>query len=148
VIAAGLLLVLIAGTGTVAFAPGGEPHDPELRRVLQDYVGLYRADRLEDWAALLHDGLSVADPRPDGTIRIRDKSAFLATQRDRFASGHRIGERLEALRVDEGRSIARVSGDFVFVEDGQERRGRLGLHLSRARDGWRIVAILFSYDQA
>jgi SnoaL-like domain len=134
-------------TGTVAYAPGGEPHDPDLRRLLQDYVGLYRADRLDGWAALLNGGLSVADPRPDGSIRIRDKTAFLATQRGYFASGRRIGERLESVRVEEGRNIARLSADFVFVDEGEERRGRLGLHLAKAADGWTIVAILFSYDR-
>ena len=150
-----LLLALLAapatpavpGTGTVAFIPGGEPHDPGLRRLIEDYVGLYRADRLDDWAQLLHEGLSVSDPRPDGGVRIRDKTAFLATQRGFFASGRRVGERLEAVRVDEGRRIARVSADFVFVDEGEERRGRLGLHLASAADGWKVVAILFSYDR-
>jgi hypothetical protein len=144
---AGSAAMPVPGTGTVAFAPSGEPHDPELRRLIEDYVGFYRANRLDDWAALLHDGLSVADPRPDGTVRIRDKGAFLATQRGFFASGRRIGERLESVRVDEGRKIARVDADFVFVDEGEERRGHLGLHLARATDGWRIVAILFSYDR-
>ncbi|HEV8119520.1 MAG TPA: nuclear transport factor 2 family protein [Candidatus Polarisedimenticolia bacterium] len=155
-IATALLLALLSGgappavpgTGTVAFAPSGEPHDPDLRRLIEDYVGLYRANRLDDWAALLHDGLSVADPRPDGTVRMRDKAAFLATQRGFFASGRRIGERLESVRVGEGRRIARVDADFVFVDEGEERRGRLGLHLARTAGGWRIVAILFSYDRA
>jgi hypothetical protein len=148
-IGAGLLLAVLAmpGTGTVAFAPGGEPHDPGVRRLIEDYVGLYRGDRLEDWAKLLDEGLSVADPRPDGSVRIRDKAAFLATQRGFFASGRRVGERLEDVRVDEGRRIARVSGAFVFVDEGAERRGRLSLHLASAASGWKVVAILFSYDQ-
>jgi hypothetical protein len=141
------LLATVPGTGTVAFATGGEPHDPEVRRLIEDYVSLYRADRLDDWAKLLDEGLSVADPRPDGSVRLRDKAAFLATQRGFFATGRRIGERLEGVRVDEGRRIARVSAAFVFVDEGEERRGRLGLHLAGAASGWRVVAILFSYDQ-
>ena len=44
--------------------------------------------------------------------------------------------------------MARVSADFVFVDEGKEHRGRLGLHLVETRDGWQIAAIIFSYDQA
>jgi hypothetical protein len=136
-----------AGTGTVAFADGGEPRDPGVRRLLESYVGLYRAERLSDWKRLLHDKVSVADPRPDGSVRFRGLEEFFATQQGFFASGRRIGERLEAVRVEEGRRIARVSGEFVFVDEGEERRGRLGLHLAEERGEWRVVAILFSYDK-
>jgi hypothetical protein len=45
-----------------------------------------------------------------------------------------------------GRRIARVSADFVFLDEGQERRGKLGLHLAEGTEGWRIVAVLFAYD--
>ena len=27
-----------------------------------------------------------------------------------------------------------------------ERPGKLGLHLAEGQDGWKIVAVLFSYD--
>jgi len=137
----------VAGTGTVAFADGGEPRDAGVRRLLESYVGLYRADRLSDWKRLLHDKVSVADPRPDGSVRFRGLEEFFATQQGFFASGRRIGERLEGVRVEEGRRIARVSGEFVFVDEGEERRGRLGLHLAEEQGAWRVVAILFSYDK-
>jgi hypothetical protein len=45
-----------------------------------------------------------------------------------------------------GRRIARVSADFIFLDEGEERRGKLGLHLAEGREGWRIVAVLFAYD--
>ena len=140
--------VAVPGTGTVRFAAGGEPEDAALRRLIEDYVGLYRADRLGDWKRLLHERLSVADPRPDGTIRIRGLAEFFATQQGFFASGRRIGERLEEVRVEEGRRIARVTARFVFVDEGEEREGRLGLHLVEEAGAWRIVAIVFSYDRA
>ena len=138
----------VPGTGTIAFVAGAGPRDAGLRRALEDYVGLYRADRLPDWKRLLHERLSVADPRPDGSIRFRGRDDFFATQEGFFASGRKIGERLESVRVEEGRRIARVSAEFIFVDEGEERRGRLGLHLVEAGGAWSVVAILFSYDKA
>jgi hypothetical protein len=138
----------IPGTGTVRFVEGAAAGDAALRRLLEDYVGLYRADRLSDWKKLLHQRVSVADPRPDGTIRFRGLEDFFTTQQGFFASGRRIGERLEEIRVEEGRRIARVSARFVFVDEGEERPGRLGLHLVEEGGTWRIVAIVFSYDRA
>jgi SnoaL-like protein len=138
----------IAGTGTVRFAEGAAPHDMALRRLLEDYVALYRADRLSDWKKLLHERVSVADPRPDGTIRFRGLEEFFTTQQGFFASGRHLGERLEDVRVEEGRRIARVSARFVFVDEGEERPGRLGLHVVEEGGTWRIVAIVFSYDRA
>ena len=58
-----------------------------------------------------------------------------------------FSERLENVRVDEGRRIARVVADFVFMDEGEEHPGTLGLHLVQDRDAWKIVAILFSYDE-
>ena len=46
-----------------------------------------------------------------------------------------------------GRRIARVSADFIFIDEGEERPGKLGLHLAEGQDGWRIVAVLFAYDK-
>lgn len=139
---------VVPGTGTVRFAAGGEPADPALKRLLEDYVGLYRADRLSEWKRLLHERVSVADPRPDGTIRFRNLDEFFSTQQGFFASGRRIGERLEEARVEEGRRMARVSARFVFVDEGEERPGRLGLHAVEEGGTWRVVAIVFSYDKA
>ncbi|HET8948273.1 MAG TPA: nuclear transport factor 2 family protein [Candidatus Polarisedimenticolia bacterium] len=136
----------VPGTGTVAFADA--PTDAGLRHLLEDYVGLYRADRLSDWKKLLHERVSVADPRPDGTIRFRGLEEFFTTQQGFFASGRRIGERLEEVRVAEGRRIARVTARFVFVDEGEERAGRLGLHVVEEGGTWRIVALVFSYDRA
>ncbi len=45
-----------------------------------------------------------------------------------------------------GRRIARVTADFIFVDEAEERPGTLGLHLIEEAGAWRIVAVLFSYD--
>jgi hypothetical protein len=115
-------------------------------RVVADYVGLYASPTLERWRALFHPSLTVASPSPDGTILVRDLERFFDAQKSYLATGRAIAERLENVRVEMGRRIARVSADFVLVEDGAEQAGKLGLHLVEGRDGWRIVAIVFAYD--
>jgi hypothetical protein len=133
-------------------ADAGEPPADAARaavdRVLADYVGLYARPSLERWKALFHPSLTAASPQPDGTILVRDLDRFFEAQRSYLETGRAIAERLENVRVELGRRIARVAADFVLVEDGAEQRGKLGLHLVEGRDGWRIVAIVFAYDAA
>jgi hypothetical protein len=117
-------------------------------RVVADYVGLYASSTLDRWRTLFHPSLTVASPSSDGTILVRDLDRFVDAQRSYLATGRAIAERLENVRVEMGRRIARVSADFVLVEDGAEQAGKLGLHLVEGRDGWRIVAIVFAYDAA
>ena len=57
-----------------------------------------------------------------------------------------IAERLENVRIDMGRRIARVSADFIFMDEEEQRPGKLGLHLAEGKEGWKIVAVLFAYD--
>lgn len=149
------LLVLLAA-GLAAAAAGsraaGEkaapsPQRAAIDRVVADYVGLYTGPTLERWKALFHPALSVAFPLEDGSIKVRNLEEFYERQRNYFATGRRIRERLENVRIDEGRRIARVTADFVFVDEGEESRGRLGLHLAQGNDGWKVVAIIFSYDE-
>jgi len=150
-----ILILLLSGVLLAPAAPsraasGGKPTShgqrAAIERVLADYTGLYARDTLESWKTLFHPALSVAWPDKDGTIQVRDLEGFFERQRNYFATGRRISERLENVHIDPGWRMARVSADFVFVDEGEERRGRLGLHLLQAGDAWRIVAILFSYD--
>lgn len=127
-------------------AAGSGQASPE--KVVADYVGLYARTSLDRWKTLFHPSLVVAHPTEDGTIRARGLDEFFKAQEDYFDTGRKISERLENVRIEEGRKIARVSADFVFVDEGQESRGRLGLHLVETRDGWKITAIVFSYDRA
>jgi hypothetical protein len=117
-------------------------------RVLEDYVGLYASSTLDRWRALFHPSLTVASPDQDGTILVRDLDHFVGAQRSYLATDPAIAERLENVRVEMGRRIARVSADFILVEEGVEHAGKLGLHLVEGQDGWRIVAIVFAYDAA
>ena len=121
---------------------------PAVEQVLADYIGLYAGPTINRWRTLFHPAVVVAFPDEDGTIRTRTLDEFVTRQENYFASGRRISERLENVRIDMGRRIARVSADFVFMDERAERPGKLGLHLAEGKDGWRIVAVLFAYDAA
>ena len=89
----------------------------------------------------------MAFPDDDGSIRTRTLDEFVTRQKNYFASGRQISERLENVRIDMGRRIARVTADFIFIDEREERPGKLGLHLVEGKDGWKIVAVLFAYDK-
>jgi hypothetical protein len=136
--------------GEIATAPGPAPDAARaaLERVLADYTGLYAGPTLERWKTLFHPSLTVASSDKDGTILVRTLDQFYGAQKARFASGRNIGERLENVRIEMGRRIGSVTADFIFLDEGEERPGKLGLHLTEGQDGWRIVAIVFAYDGA
>ena len=147
----GLALVFLVVAGGLAHAaaqpaPAEESH-AALDRILRDYTGLYAHATLDQWKTLFHPSLTVAHAAADGSIRVRNLEEFFAAQKNTFESGRAISERLENLRVDTGRRLARVTADFIFVDEGQERPGKLGLHLVEGKDGWKIVAIVFSYNE-
>jgi len=119
-----------------------------VERVVADYVGLYTRSTLDQWKTLFHDSLVVAYPMKEGGIRTRGLEEFFKMQKDRFETGRDMSERLENVRIDHGRRMARVSADFVFVDEGRQNPGKLGLHLVESQDGWKITAIVFSYDKS
>jgi hypothetical protein len=128
-------------------AAEAEPARAAVDRVVADYIGLYAGPTLHRWQTLFHPAVIVAFPADDGSITTRTLDEFVERQRNYFATGRKISERLENVRVDMGRRIARVNADFIFIDEGEERAGKLGLHLAEGQDGWRIVAVLFAYDQ-
>ena len=119
-----------------------------LNQVLENYIRLYRAETLEEWKQLFHPGVIVCFPADDGTINVRNLEEFVERQKNYFAKRKSISERLENTSLQEGRRIARFTADFIFIDEGAERRGKLGLHLAEGTDGWKIVAVLFSYNEA
>ena len=140
-----ILFVVIALGG--ARAAQADPAQAAVEQVVADYIGLYAGPTLDRWQALFHPAVVVAFPADDGSITTRTLAEFVERQRNYFATSRRISERLENVRIDLGRRIARVSADFVFVDQGEERPGKLGLHLVEGSDGWKIVAVLFAYDK-
>lgn len=138
-------------TRVIALVPGDAVASTDTARagvdqLVADYIGLYTGPTLDRWQTLFHPATVVASPDDDGTIRTRTLDEFVARQKNHFATGRKISERLENVRIDMGWRMARVSADFVFLDEGEERPGKLGLHLAEGKDGWKIVAVLFSYD--
>jgi len=138
-------------TGSAPSSPSEAPSAPDAARraveqLVSDYIALYSGPTLERWSALFHPELRVAFPGANGTVRTLDAAEFIERQRAYFATGRRISERLENVRIEMGRRIARVSADFVFEDAGEERPGKLGLHLVEGPGGWKIVSVLFAYD--
>jgi len=115
-------------------------------RLVADYIGLYAGPTIGRWRTLFHPAVVVAFPDDDGSIRTRTLDEFVTRQKNYFATGRQISERLENVRIDMGRRIARVSADFIFLDQGEARPGKLGLHLVEGKDSWKIVAVLFAYD--
>lgn len=133
---------------TPAALSSSAPAEPRaaVDRIVADYIGLYAGPTLDRWKTLFHPSVLVAFPDEDGSIRVRNLEEFFTRQKNYFATGRRISERLENVRVDLGHRIARVSADFIFMDEGEERSGKLGLHLAEGKDGWKVVAVLFAYD--
>jgi len=121
-------------------------HDPDVQQLVANYVGLYAKPTLTEWKKLFHPSLTVANPNKDGSITIRSLAEFYNAQEKRFASGRRISERLENVSTCTGNRISRINADFIFSEEGVTRRGKLGLHAIQDKEGWKIIAIIFSYD--
>jgi SnoaL-like domain len=117
-----------------------------LDQVLKDYIGLYQKDTLDQWKTLFHPSVTVFFPGDDGAINVRNLEEFFERQKNYFARRKSISERLENVQTLEGKRIARVTADFIFIDEGVEHPGKLGLHLVEGKDGWKIVAVLFSYD--
>ena len=128
----------------------GQESAPAPERSVQnlaaDYIRLYTRSTLPEWKKLFHPSLSVANPNKDGSIQIRNLEEFYATQETRFATGRTISERLEHVSIRTGNRMASISADFIFSDNGKEGHGKLGLHAIQDNQGWRIVAIIFSYD--
>ncbi len=147
----GLTLALLVCWGSIPAAAQAAPAEESraaLDKILRDYTGLYARATLDQWKTLFHPSLSVAHAAADGSIRVRNLEEFFAAQKNTFDTGRAISERLENVRVETGRRLARVTGDFIFVDEGRGRPGKLGLHLVEGKDGWKIVAIVFSYNEA
>ena len=144
----GLTIVVLLVAALPASAEDAVVARRTLDSTIRDYVGLYGSDTLAQWKQLFHPQLTVVFPDADGAIVARNLEQFYAAQASYLPTHKQVSERLENVRIDEGRRIARVSADFVFVDAGVEARGKLGLQLVEGSEGWTIVAIVFSYDAA
>jgi hypothetical protein len=127
-------------------AAQGAPPDEALRKVVADYVGLYRHDTLARWRELFLASFSVASTNPDGSARLRGLDEFYAAQEGYLASGRAIRETLENVTIERRGRLASVWADFVLTDEAESSRGRLVLLLIQDRGAWRIHSLMFSYD--
>ena len=139
-----ILLLLLASVASAAQnAPASKA---ALDQAVRDYVGLYRTETLAEWKKLFHPQLTVVFPDTKGAIVVRNLEQFYGAQANYLPKRKSVSERLKNVRIKGGRRIARVVADFIFVDEGAESRGKLGLHLVEGSEGWKIVGIVFSYD--
>ncbi len=137
-----LALVLLAAP------PADAPTELALRKVVADYVGLYRHETLPEWRKLFLPSFAVASTYDDGSLRLRNLAEFYTAQEKYLATGRAIQEVLEGVVVERRGRLASVWADFVLTEEGEKSRGKLCLLLIEEKGAWRIQALIFGYDAA
>lgn len=128
-----------------AQSPPATAGDDALRRVVDDYVGLYRKDTLAEWRALFLPTFTSTSTNSDGTVTVRSLDEFYDSQARGFARAKEMSETLEHVVIARSGRLATAWADFVFHQDGTSRQGRLVLTLVRTEGNWRIASLLFSY---
>ena len=141
-----MFLMMLIACVAVAEEMNSAESRKNLDKVIKDYVGLYQKETLDEWKKLFHSSVTVVFPADNGGVNVRNLEEFFQRQKDYFEKRKSISERLENVQLFEGRRIARVVANYVFIDEGEERPGKLGLHLVEGTDGWKIVAVLFSYN--
>jgi hypothetical protein len=142
-----MLSRFVLALGLLPLAPTEDP-DAALRKVVADYVGLYRSDALPEWRKLFLPSFSVASTNADGSLRLRSLDEFYSAQEGYLASGRAIREVLENVSVERRGRLASVWADFVLTDEGETSRGKLCLLLVAEKAGWRIQSLVFAYDAA
>lgn len=116
-----------------------------VRKVVDDYVGLYRKDTLAEWRSLFLPSFTATSPGADGAVTVRTLDEFYGSQARGFARAAEMSETLENVVIERSGRLATAWADFVFRQDGTSRRGRLVLALVETKATWRIASVMFSY---
>jgi ketosteroid isomerase-like protein len=144
-VAATLAVLLLSAYGLAQAQPAKRPAST-VERVVADYTGLYNAKDLEEWRKLFHPDLLFSSAEADGNISIRNLKQFYNAQKKAFDAGTKMSERLQNIAIESGNRIAQVAADFIFISNGKPSRGQIGLHLVQGKEGWKITAIVYSYN--
>lgn len=121
--------------------------DRGLHRLVDEYISLYRPDRLAEWRALFVPTFSVTSTTADGGVSVRGLDAFYQAQERGFARSKEMGERLENVQIERRGRLASVWADFVFWQDGNTSRGKLVLLAAADRGSWRFHSLMFTYEE-
>jgi hypothetical protein len=141
------LLCLANGSADSLAAQASPPaaETDAVRKVVDDYVGLYRKDTLAEWRTLFLPSFTSTSTNTDGTVSVRTLDQFYDSQARGFARAREMSETLENVVIERSGRMATAWADFVFHQDGTSRRGRLVLTLVETEGRWRIASLLFSY---
>jgi hypothetical protein len=121
-----------------------EAGDAAVQRVLDDYIGLYRADTLDRWKTLFLPGFAASYTNDDGTVTTRSLDEFYERQRSAFAAGP-VSETLHNVRIQRVGRLAHVYADFRFTARGSTRPGQLMLLMIDEKGQLKIAALTFTY---
>ena len=138
------LALVVLGGASPAPAAAQPASDADVKRVLDDYIGLYRKDALERWKALFLPGFTASYTNDDGTVTTRSLDEFYDRQLKAFAAGE-VSETLHNVRIERVGRLAHVSADFRFTSRGSTRPGRLMLQMIEEKGQLRIAALTFTY---
>ena len=125
-------------------AEGDQRGDAAVRRLLDDYIGLYRRDTLDRWRMLFVPGFTATYTNDEGGVTTRNLNEFYERQRAAFAAGE-VSETLHNVRIHRDGQLAQVSADFRFTARGTTRPGKLMLLMIVDKGELRIAALAFTY---
>lgn len=132
-------------SGFVQTAPASAEVAP-VKRVVDDYIGLYTKERLPEWKALFLPSFTATYTNADGTVSVRTLEEFYESQRAGFAKSE-MSETLHDLRITRDGRLAHAFAGFDFTSGGSTRRGQLMLLLIESKGQFRIAALTFSYHR-
>lgn len=140
-------IVIVSGSGEGVARDGGQQNSADttaVQRVVDDYIGLYRRDRLEAWKALFVPGFTATYTNDDGSVTTRSLDDFYERQRAGFERGS-MSETLDNVRIHRVGKLAQVFADFKFTSGNTTRPGQLMLLLIAVKGEWKIAALTFTY---
>jgi hypothetical protein len=118
--------------------------DADIQRLLDDYIGLYRTETLEQWKGLFLPGFTASYTNDDGTVTTRTLDEFYDRQKTAFTAGP-VSETLHNVRAVKSGRLAQVFADFRFTSRGTTRPGQLMLLMIEEKGRLKIAALTFTY---
>ena len=140
-------MAMVAGSVDLLARHRNQPAGADIaavQRVLDDYIGLYRRDRLEAWKALFVPGFTATYTNDDGSVTSRSLEEFYERQRAAFERGP-VSETLENVRIHRSGRLAHVFADFTFTSGNTTRPGQLMLLMIAVKGELKIAALTFTY---
>jgi len=123
---------------------GSHPDASAARRLVDDYIRLYRRDTLDEWKRLFLPTFTVTYTNEEGTVTTRSLDDFHERQRRGFAAGE-MSETLHNVTIQRSDPLASAHADFEFTSGGSTRRGRLMLLMIEDHGQLKIAALTFTY---